>query len=170
MVQGKGLLATEAPMTIPLIKAQGCVPVLNEVFFEFEHQGNIYHLHELELGKVYSIIISQKGGLYRYRIGDRVRVTHYYLKTPCLEFLGRTETTSDLVGEKLHEDFVQDTLNQLHLRWGIFSKSSTCQNTNRSLFTAARSSKSTCPDHSSTIGARVNAIAPLQTRASSRST
>lgn len=122
MVQGKGLLATEAPMTIPLIKAQGCVPVLNEVYFEFEQQGNIYRLHELEQGKVYSIIISQKGGLYRYRIGDRIRVTHYYLKTPCLEFIGRTETTSDLVGEKLHEDFVQDTLNSLQLE-GTFFKS-----------------------------------------------
>ncbi len=122
MVQGKGLLATEAPMTIPLIKAQGCVPVLNEVFFEFEQQGNIYHLHELEKGKSYSLIISQKGGLYRYRIGDRIRVTHYYLNTPCLEFIGRTETTSDLVGEKLHEDFVCDTLNSLQLE-GTFFKS-----------------------------------------------
>ncbi|HEY9694639.1 MAG TPA: GH3 auxin-responsive promoter family protein [Oculatellaceae cyanobacterium] len=120
MVQGKGLLATEAPMTIPLIKAQGCVPILNEVFFEFEHQGNIYHLHQLEKGKAYSIIISQKGGLYRYRIGDRIRVTHYYLETPCLEFLGRTETTSDLVGEKLHEDFVRDILNQLPLEKTFF--------------------------------------------------
>ena len=39
MVQGKGLLVTEAPMTIPLISAQGCVPVLDEVFFEFEDES-----------------------------------------------------------------------------------------------------------------------------------
>jgi hypothetical protein len=122
-IQGKGLLATEAPMTIPLIAARGCVPILNEVFFEFEDERRkIYRLHELEIGSTYEIIISQKGGLYRYRIGDRIRVTHYYLNTPCLEFIGRTQTTSDLVGEKLHEDFVRDALDNLQLE-GTFFKS-----------------------------------------------
>jgi hypothetical protein len=67
LVQGKGLLATEAPLTIPLIPAQGCVPMLNDVFFEFEDQaGKIYGLHELQTNGVYEIILSQKGGLYRY--------------------------------------------------------------------------------------------------------
>jgi GH3 auxin-responsive promoter len=120
LIQGKGLLATEAPMTIPLIAAQGCVPVLNEVFFEFEDgAGNIWLLHELAIGPEYQLIISQKGGLYRYRIGDRVRVTHYYHQTPCLEFLGRSGGISDLVGEKLNPDFVGDILAQLDLLAGF---------------------------------------------------
>ena len=121
MVQGKGLLATEAPMTIPLIAAQGCVPLLNEVFFEFEDEaGKIHLLHQLEIGQVYSIILSQKGGLYRYRMGDRVRCSHLYLNTPCLEFLGRSHTTSDLVGEKLHEAFVSQVLERLALEGSYF--------------------------------------------------
>ncbi|MGL5065556.1 MAG: GH3 family domain-containing protein [Microcoleus sp.] len=121
LVQGKGLLATEAPMTIPLIEAGGYVPVLDEVFFEFEDsQGNLHGLHELSAGEDYSIILSQKGGLYRYRIGDRVRVTGMYRQTPCLEFLGRHETTSDLVGEKLHESFVRDVLESLNLQETCF--------------------------------------------------
>jgi GH3 auxin-responsive promoter len=116
LVQGKGLLATEAPMTIPLIKAKACVPMLDEVFFEFEdEQGNIYFLHELQKGEIYEIIISQKGGLYRYRIKDRVRVTHFYHATPCLEFIGRTQEISDLVGEKLHSEFVRQVLDSLAL-------------------------------------------------------
>lgn len=116
MVQGKGLLATEAPMTIPLIAAQGCVPVLDEVFFEFEDEsGEIYLLQNLQIGQEYTIVLSQKGGLYRYRIGDRVRVTHYYLNTPCLEFLGRDRSISDLVGEKLNEEFVSEALKELAL-------------------------------------------------------
>lgn len=114
MVQGKGLLATEAPITVPLIVAAGCVPVLDQVYFEFEDLDRKIHLlHELEIGQTYAIVLSQKGGLYRYRIGDRIRVTHYYLNTPCLEFLGRTDVTSDLVGEKLHEDFVRDVLDRI---------------------------------------------------------
>ena len=121
LVQGKGLLATEAPMTIPLISAQGCVPVIDEVFFEFEDEsGDIYYLHQLEEGKVYEVIISQKGGLYRYRIGDRIRVTGIYLNTPCLEFLGRTKEVSDLVGEKLHSEFVRDVINNLPLQGTCF--------------------------------------------------
>lgn len=115
-VQGKGLLATEAPVTIPLIEAQGYVPVLDEVFFEFEDEaGSLHLLHELNLGQTYILILSQKGGLYRYRLGDRVRVTHWYRNTPCLEFLGRSHAISDLVGEKLHEGFVQHVLNNLNL-------------------------------------------------------
>jgi hypothetical protein len=117
LIQGKGLLATEAPMTIPLIAAQGYVPVLDEVFFEFEDDKScVYKLHELSIGKEYTIILSQKGGLYRYRIGDRVRVTHFYRQTPCLEFIGRDQTISDLVGEKLQATFVHNALNSLNLQ------------------------------------------------------
>lgn len=121
LVQGKGLLATEAPMTIPLIQAQGFVPILDQVFFEFEHEtGAIYRLDELEIGQIYTVIISQKGGLYRYRIGDRVQVTHYFYKTPCLEFLGRSGAISDLVGEKLTEDFVREVLAMLPIQTATF--------------------------------------------------
>lgn len=121
MVQGKGLLATEAPMTIPLIAAQGFVPLLNEVFFEFEHDNQkIYKLHEIKQGEEYTLIISQKGGLYRYRIGDRIRVSHFYHKTPCLEFLGRDRSISDLVGEKLSETFVNTVLEDLSLKTTFF--------------------------------------------------
>ncbi|MEM1252832.1 MAG: GH3 auxin-responsive promoter family protein [Cyanobacteria bacterium P01_H01_bin.21] len=116
LIQGKGLLATEAPMTVPLVRANGCVPLLNEVFFEFEDDaGQIYLLHELELGQTYSVIISQKGGLYRYRMCDRIQPTHYYRATPCLRFLGRNNATSDMVGEKLTLDFTHQALSQLAL-------------------------------------------------------
>lgn len=138
-VQGKGLLATEAPMTVPLIQAQqseaqqkiqqselqkgndqGHVPLLDEVFFEFEDMtsggdGTIRRLHDLEIGTEYGVIISQKGGLYRYRMGDRIRVTHRYRNTPCLAFVGRSQSVSDLVGEKLNSDFVADVLGDVSL-------------------------------------------------------
>jgi GH3 auxin-responsive promoter len=110
-IQGKGLIATEAPMTIPLMDTQGGVPLLNEVFFEFEDaDGEIHLLHELSLGHEYDLIISQKSGFMRYRIGDRVQVISLKENTPCLKFLGRTNQVSDLVGEKLNEIFVRETL------------------------------------------------------------
>jgi hypothetical protein len=122
MVQGKGLLATEAPMTVPLIEAGGCLPVLDEVFFEFEDtNGQIYRLEELQLGGVYRVVVSQKGGLYRYRMGDRVQVTHLYRQTPCLEFIGREGTISDLVGEKLNSDFLWDIIQELGIAGAFFT-------------------------------------------------
>jgi hypothetical protein len=113
-IQGKGLLATEAPMTLPLIAARGCVPMVGEVFYEFiDDSGRLSRLHELEAGREYEIIVTPRGGFARYRIGDRVRVTHFYQSTPCLEFIGRSDGVCDLVGEKLIESFVQSRLSQL---------------------------------------------------------
>ncbi|MDJ0845029.1 GH3 family domain-containing protein [Crocosphaera sp.] len=113
-VQGKGLLATEAPMTIPLLQSNGFVPLLNQVVFEFlDPQHQLHSLTELELGVTYELIISQLGGLSRYKIGDRVQVSHWYLNTPCLNFVGRGEQVSDLVGEKLTIEFVRKCFNQL---------------------------------------------------------
>ncbi len=113
-LQGKGLLATEAPMTVPLIAANGYVPLPAEVFYEFvDAAGNIRRLHELAKGDDYDLIITPQGGLYRYRIGDRVRVTGFYKDAPCLEFMGRSDAVCDLVGEKLNENFVRACLNRL---------------------------------------------------------
>jgi len=113
-MQGKGLLATEAPLTLPVSGASGCVPLSSEVFYEFcDAQGNLALLHDLSIGQEYDIVLTQHGGLYRYRIGDRVRVTHFYQATPCLEFVGRSDAVCDLTGEKLHERFVQTCLERL---------------------------------------------------------
>ncbi|MCI0486268.1 MAG: GH3 auxin-responsive promoter family protein [Blastocatellia bacterium] len=121
MVQGKGLLATEAPLTLPLIEAGGFVPLPSEVFYEFlDTDGNVSLMSELEAGREYEILLTQKGGLYRYRIGDRVRVTHYYRSTPCLDFAGRADEVCDMVGEKLNANFVQDCLERLSIRPGGF--------------------------------------------------
>jgi hypothetical protein len=117
LLQGKGLLATEAPLTLPLIEARGFVPMLSEVFFEFiDTLGNVKLLHELETEREYEIVLTQQGGLYRYRIGDRVRVTGYFKSTPCLEFTGRRQAICDMVGEKLNEQFVRNCLLQFSLQ------------------------------------------------------
>jgi hypothetical protein len=120
-IQGKGLLATEAPITLPLIKASGGVPMLNDVFFEFiDAEKNILLLHQLALGETYEIIISQHSGLCRYRLGDRVKVVSRHYSTPCLEFVGRIEDTCDLVGEKLNAQFVYEAVSTLLASQAIF--------------------------------------------------
>ncbi len=122
-IQGKGLLATEAPMTIPLIAAAGFVPLVNQIVLEFiAPDGKVLGLTELQADVIYELVISQLGGLVRYRIGDRLKVSHWYEQTPCLEFVGRGNQVSDLVGEKLTVDFVQQILQDLGLlNWGFCS-------------------------------------------------
>jgi hypothetical protein len=50
-------------------------------------------------------VLTTGGGLYRYALGDRVRVTGHMGTLPILSFLGR-EHVSDMTGEKLHEEEV----------------------------------------------------------------
>ena len=121
-IQPKGLLATEAPLTLPLFHAAAPVPLVSEVFLEFESKtGGIHLLNELEIGREYSLIVTQRGGLLRYRMGDVVRCERRMRATPTLRFLGRTRAVADLVGEKLHERFVRGALDRLPATCGAFS-------------------------------------------------
>jgi hypothetical protein len=111
VLQPKGLLATEAPITIPLAEAGGCVPLVDEVFLELEEDdGRVRLLHEAEEGAEYALVVTQSGGLLRYRLGDLVKVEGRYRSAPLLQFAGRKDSVSDLVGEKLDETFVAQAL------------------------------------------------------------
>ena len=77
-------------MTIPMIGVEGGVPLVTEVYLEFEDQdGAVLELHEVEEGETYELIVSQKGGLVRYRMGDRVLVKGLCGRTPTFSFVGR---------------------------------------------------------------------------------
>jgi len=66
--------------------------------------------HELEGGEIASVVVTTGGGLYRYRLEDRVAVDGFVGGTPSLRFLGKEGHVSDLCGEKLHESFVAGAL------------------------------------------------------------
>src|SRR5262249_22337630 len=113
-IQPKGLLATEAFVTFPL---GGLHPLaVRSHFFEFENDsGQILLAHELKEHNEYEVIVTTSGGLFRYRLGDRVRVTAFLQNTPCLRFLGRNGTVSDRFGEKLSEAFVATAIRAVSL-------------------------------------------------------
>lgn len=120
-IQPKGLLATEAFVTIPFA---GSWPVaVRSHFFEFIDEGRPGErprlAHELEPGDVYSVVVTTGGGLYRYRLEDRVEVTGFVRRTPSLRFLGKEGHVSDLRGEKLHEVFVAGALERACHRLGV---------------------------------------------------
>lgn len=110
-VQPKGLLSTEAVVTIPL---RGQHPLAyRSHFFEFLTEGRVVPSWELKLGQEASVIVTTGSGFTRYLTGDRVRVTGFFQEIPCLEFLGR-EGTSDQRGEKLPLAYLETLLEPLY--------------------------------------------------------
>jgi len=104
-LQPKGLLATEAAISIPWRGRYVAIPT-GSVFEFITPAGASRWIDELETGQTYEVAVTNAGGLWRYRLGDQVRVDSFIDRTPCLSFLGRSGVVSDLVGEKLEESFV----------------------------------------------------------------
>ena len=104
-VQPKGLIATEAFVTLPFA---GLRPLaIRSHFFEFlDDNGHAHPGWSLRHGESYSLVITTGGGLYRYRLRDRVEVTGFLGATPSLRFVGKEDNVSDHFGEKLDERFV----------------------------------------------------------------
>ena len=111
-IQGKGLIATEAFVTLPFEGLD--LLAVRSHFFEFEDgKGNFLLAHQLEQGGRYSVLVTTGGGLYRYRLQDEVEVTGYCGTTPALRFLGKEGMVSDLRGEKISEGFAGDVIARL---------------------------------------------------------
>lgn len=116
-IQPKGLLATEGVMTIKIDGISAPVPFIEDAFFEFmKDSGEVFPLTKLCQGEQYELIVSNLSGLYRYRTFDVVKVVGFYEKTPLLRFMGRGNRTSDMVGEKITEGFINEMVEVFSLK------------------------------------------------------
>jgi hypothetical protein len=120
-IQGKGLVATEAFVSLPFHKGKDPVLAVTSHFFEFQDTASerLFLAHELIAGKTYRVIVTTGGGLYRYPLGDLVRVTGFIQDAPCVRFIGREGNVSDLFGEKLQGTFVEDVIRRALAQQGI---------------------------------------------------
>ncbi|KVL22151.1 auxin-responsive GH3-related protein [Burkholderia cepacia] len=110
----KGLFSTEAVVSLPFGDTTGCPLAVCSHFLEFLlDDGTAIGVEELKPGDTVEVVVTTGGGLYRYRLGDRVRVTGYAGRTPCVAFVGRAGTQSDLVGEKLDEAYLAASLSDV---------------------------------------------------------
>ncbi len=123
-LQGKGLLATEGMVSLPLSGAAQPVLALECGYFEFvDDDGRARTAGEVEADATYTLLLTTDSGLYRYAIGDRVRIAGFVQRTPMLEFVGRETSTSDLCGEKLAEPFVLRALATTGLAFAVLAPS-----------------------------------------------
>jgi len=111
-IQPKGLIATEAIVSIPFA---GKFPLaVTSHFLEFvDGGGQIRRAHELTAGNQYEVLVTTGGGLWRYRLNDLVRVDGFLGQTPSIRFVGKTGHISDRFGEKLSEALVSQVLARL---------------------------------------------------------
>ena len=122
LVQPKGLAATEGIVSLPFGPRSEAVCAVASHFLEFEdveRPGDLRGAWELRAGRRYAVLLTTGGGLYRYRLGDTVRVTGFHRRAPCLAFEGRAGAWCDLAGEKLHAAHVEDALAAAARHFGI---------------------------------------------------
>jgi hypothetical protein len=104
--------ATEGMLGINLFRdaPERYVLALGAVHFEFlpvaelaAEQPRAIGMRDLEQGQSYELVITNHAGLYRYRLGDVVRIVGREGSTPVFEFDYRLGNVIDLVGEKTTE-------------------------------------------------------------------
>lgn len=163
-IQGKGLVATEAFVSLPFQQNADPVLAVTSHFFEFQDADTkvVSLAHELSPGREYQVIVTTGGGLYRYPLGDRIHVTGFIQGTPCLRFVGRESMVSDLFGEKLHAAFTEKiiqravALQNIHAHFLLLAPvTDDCVGTSYTLFIEAES----IPDPAGLLQALENGLA-----------
>ncbi|NLU22772.1 MAG: GH3 auxin-responsive promoter family protein [Phycisphaerae bacterium] len=110
-VRDIGLLASEGRVSIPVEDGTpaGILDVTSH-FIEFVPRDEMetskpiaLRSHQVEVGQEYFVLLTTSSGLYRYDLGDLVRVVGFAGETPIIEFLNKGAHTCSLAGEKLTE-------------------------------------------------------------------
>lgn len=124
-IYSPSLAATEGMMGInPYGNKIQYVIIPDTVFYEFididENKENItYCIDNLKKNRCYEIAITNYSGLYRYKIGDVVKVVDFYNNSPVVEFLYRKNQALNMVAEKTTEaqlsEAVKNTMKAFNL-------------------------------------------------------
>ncbi|MBW4497920.1 MAG: GH3 auxin-responsive promoter family protein [Oscillatoria princeps RMCB-10] len=95
------------------------VPVPQERYTEFipvaetnSANPTTLELTELKEGESYEMVITCFDGLYRYRLGDIIKVVGHYGELPVYEIVGRAGTLLDISGERTTEEMVCNSLQE----------------------------------------------------------
>ena len=126
-VRDLGYMASEAQMTLPVFDSGSAgILAVDKNFYEFIPESEItaatptiLTCSELEDGKLYYLILTTAGGLYRYDINDVVRVAGFYNRTPLIEFVRKGRDVTSITGEKLHVNQVIQAMTQAQSAAGI---------------------------------------------------
>jgi len=121
-----GYLSSECKAGVPLEGGvESSVVFGNKFYFEFIHESEldnpnpkIYQLYDLKKGERYNVLITTISGLHRYNMTDLIEVTDYYNQFPMIKFIQKTNGTTSLTGEKLHERQFIDAMHEAQKQTG----------------------------------------------------
>ena len=110
--------ATEGMIGInPYASKISYVIIPDTVFYEFipvsdclKNNPKTYNIDELSIDQSYEIVLTNYAGLYRYRLGDVVKVVGFYNNCPKIEFLYRRNQLLNMVSEKTTEEHLTSTI------------------------------------------------------------
>jgi len=113
-------LCTEATLGVAPGLAPHYVPLPGAAFLEFIPEAHldsdeppVLLPEQLVEGEAYELVLTTWAGMYRYRLGDVVRVVGRYQQSPLLEVLYRRGTLLNLMGEKTSEQATHDALREV---------------------------------------------------------
>lgn len=126
--------ASEGPIAFAL--GPGAEPgplVVSSVYYEFvpadepvRPDSPTLRFDELDDGGEYHVLLSHAGGLWRYAVGDVVRVAGFLHGVPCVEYAGRG-TPAELDGVRVREACVVDALAGAAADTGCSLVNATCR-------------------------------------------
>lgn len=110
--------ATEAMIGInPYLEKIRYVIIPDTVFYEFisiqeqnKKYPKTYLINELKVGEKYEIVVTNHAGLYRYKLGDVIKVVGFYNSSPEVEFLYRKNQVLNMVSEKTTEEHLTNSI------------------------------------------------------------
>ena len=124
-IHNMGYAAAEGYMGMPVeLNVNDCALLPKSVFFEFipvddPDCDRPLTVSEVEEGKLYELVVTNRSGLYRYKIEDVVRITGFYNKCPRFEFLYRNNLALNIANEKTTTDMVDWAAERLQEKFGI---------------------------------------------------
>lgn len=92
-------------------------------FYEFipieEESTRPLLMNELEVGKLYEIVVTNLSGLYRYKIKDVIRVTGFKGKNPLIQFAYRKEQVINMGGVHLTIEHITNAIKAFEKDLGV---------------------------------------------------
>ncbi|XP_022942727.1 indole-3-acetic acid-amido synthetase GH3.6-like [Cucurbita moschata] len=103
------------PLCSPNEVAYTLIPSM--AYFEFlplqtnhNHEHQLVDLTDVELGKEYELVVTTYAGLYRYRVGDILRVAGFKNKAPQFNFVCRKNVVLSIDSDKTDEVELQNAV------------------------------------------------------------
>ncbi|KAE8665950.1 putative indole-3-acetic acid-amido synthetase GH3.8 [Hibiscus syriacus] len=113
------------PMCKPSEVAYTIMP--NMAYFEFlpleSPASGLVDLSDVEVGKEYELIVTTYAGLYRYRVGDILRVTGFHNAAPQFRFIKRKNVLLSIETDKTDEAELQNAIEKASLLLKEFNTS-----------------------------------------------